>query len=449
MALGCCDHSVCYRCFTKMQVLCEELLQVVFGKKLLAFATNRIQQLQHEKKHGLCRWKDGARDYYSDYTHLHEHFPEKRFLCEEQFTHAFSTEIDLNHTSLPVTAAAVPRHTRTTRLTCSSTFHHHTHVPVRGLSAMRTTRRWTAQYHPTKPHLCLEQQLQQERGSTHSRVPGCWWEQPDLQEDWEGEQGCTGRVACPPVEEQGSGLGAQELQRMPTRAAASLLGPASTLTSAKVGKKEKVGSEKPGTTLSLPLPSDHTPKSWAEKAPEVPVSRAEWAVAVIISGHTEGLTPAQSTPNEPLGLPRPLGSLPCPTTQEDIPVLGGPCPPRMPPPPGFNTVVLLKDTPPPTPLGLAPPVSKTLPNPGFYSLLSSSHPTCIPSPTNTTNTTTTTTTTTTITMKAPMLASTPRAYLVPENFWEKNLQLIQSIKDFEQSDKAHFSKFKIHLGEFR
>ncbi|MBZ3879693.1 Zinc finger protein 598 [Sciurus carolinensis] len=243
----------------------------------------------------------------------------------------------------------------------------------------------------------------------------------------------------PPAEEQGSGLGAQELRSMPAGAAASLLGPASTQTSTKVGKKKKVGSEKPGTTLSPPLPSDHTPKPRAEQAPEAPVSRAEGPVAVIVNGHTEGPTLARSAPKEPPGLPRPLGPLSCPTPQEDFPALGGPCPPRMPPPPGFNTVVLLKGTPPPPPPGLAPPVSK--PPPGFSSLLPSPHPACIPSPTTTTTTTTTT--------KAPMLTSTPRAYLVPENFRERNLQLIQSIKDFVQSDEARFSKFKSHSGEFR
>ncbi|MBZ3877932.1 putative zinc finger protein 598 [Sciurus carolinensis] len=117
---------------------------------------------------------------------------------------------------------------------------------------------------------------------------------------------------------------------MPTGTTAFLLGPASTQASTNVGKKKKVGSEKPGTTLFLQLPSDHTPNPWTEQAPEAP------------------------------------------------------------------------GTPPPTPPGLAPPVSKTPPNTGFYSLLSSHHPACIPSATNTTTTTTTTSST-----KSPMLTSTP------------------------------------------
>ncbi|MBZ3874805.1 Zinc finger protein 598 [Sciurus carolinensis] len=36
-----------------------------------------------------------------------------------------------------------------------------------------------------------------------------------------------------------------------------------------------------------------------------------------------------------------------------------------------------------------------------------------------------------------------------KNFWERNLQLIQSIKGFVQSEEACFSKFMSHLGEFR
>lgn len=96
-------------------------------------------------------------------------------------------------------------------------------------------------------------------------------------------------------------------------------------------------------------------------------------------------------------------------------------------------MVLLKGTPPPPPPGLVPPVSK--PPPGFSGLLPSPHPACVPSTATTT--------------KAPRLTPAPQAYLVPENFRERNLQLIQSIKDFLQSDEARFGQFKSHSGEFR
>lgn len=41
------------------------------------------------------------------------------------------------------------------------------------------------------------------------------------------------------------------------------------------------------------------------------------------------------------------------------------------------------------------------------------------------------------------------AYLVPENFRERNLQLTQSIKNFLHSDEARFGEFKSRSGEFR
>uniref|UniRef100_A0A8C4FHL3 Zinc finger protein 598, E3 ubiquitin ligase n=1 Tax=Catagonus wagneri TaxID=51154 RepID=A0A8C4FHL3_9CETA len=233
----------------------------------------------------------------------------------------------------------------------------------------------------------------------------------------------------PPAEEEDAGLTAQELRSVPTTVAvSSLLTLASTQTFAKVGKKKK-----PGAASPPPPPANRDGPPGAEQVPTVPPGRAEGPVAVIVNGHTEGLAPARSTPKEPPGLPRPPGPLPCPAPQEDFPALGGPCPPRTPPPPGFNAVVLLKGAPPPPPPGLVPPVSK--PPPGFSRLPPSPSPICVPS--------------TTATGRAPRLTPAPRAYLVPENFRERNLQLIQSIKDFLQSDEARFSKFKSHSGEFR
>ncbi|KAM6165951.1 E3 ubiquitin-protein ligase ZNF598 isoform 2-T2 [Erethizon dorsatum] len=255
-----------------------------------------------------------------------------------------------------------------------------------------------------------------------------------------GIRGCRKAGLASMEEEEGGGLTVQELRTTPTTVAVStLLGSASTHTSAKVSKK-KVVSEKPGAMPSPPVPPECTPNPpGTEQALSISVSRAERPVPVI-NGHTEGPALVRSAPKEPPGLPRPLGPLPYPVPQEDFPALGGPSPPRMPPPPGFNTVVLLKAALPAPPPGLTPPISK--PPPGFSSFLPGPHPACVPSPT-------TTTTTTTTTVKAPRLTPTSRSYLVPENFRERNLQLIQSIKDFLQSDEACFSKFKNHSGEFR
>ncbi|XP_037670112.1 LOW QUALITY PROTEIN: E3 ubiquitin-protein ligase ZNF598 [Choloepus didactylus] len=231
-----------------------------------------------------------------------------------------------------------------------------------------------------------------------------------------------------PTEEEDShgGRSAQELRSVPTTlAVSSLLALASSQTLAKVGRKKKVGAEKPSTVSPAPPPPSRTPRV-PDKDEPASAGQAEGPAAIIVNGHVEGPALARSAPKEPPGLPRPLGPISCPAPQEEFPALGGPCAPRMPPPPGFSTVTLLKGSPPPPPPGLAPLVSK--PPPGFSGLL--------PSPPSTTT-------------KVAKLSPAPQAYLVPENFRERNLELIQSIKDFLQSDEACFSKFKSHSGQFR
>lgn len=75
-ALGKCDHPVCYRCSTKMRVLCdqkycavcrEELDKVVFVKKLEAFHSLPFRQFPCDKKHDIYF---GDEKIYSQYRHL-------------------------------------------------------------------------------------------------------------------------------------------------------------------------------------------------------------------------------------------------------------------------------------------------------------------------------------------------------------------------------------------
>ncbi|XP_060921469.1 E3 ubiquitin-protein ligase ZNF598 [Labrus mixtus] len=75
-ALGKCDHPVCYRCSTKMRVLCdqkycavcrEELDKVVFVKKVDAFSSLPYQQFTCEKKHDIYF---GDERIYAQYRHL-------------------------------------------------------------------------------------------------------------------------------------------------------------------------------------------------------------------------------------------------------------------------------------------------------------------------------------------------------------------------------------------
>ncbi|ELW67809.1 Zinc finger protein 598 [Tupaia chinensis] len=256
---------------------------------------------------------------------------------------------------------------------------------------------------------------------------------PPTKKAGKGSRG--GRKGGPPTAEE------EGLRSQPALATVSSLGLAPAQTS-KVGKKKKVGSEKPGATVPLPVPLDCTPSPPKAEQEEAPTSRAEGPAAVV-NGHTEGLALARSAPKEPPGLARPMGPLPCPTPQEDFPALGGPCPPRMPPPPA--ALGLQSETWHPVPACawattcpvcvpvLAEDTGK--PPPGFSGLLPGPHSACTPSPPPAT--------------KAPRPTPVAHAYLVPENFRERNLQLTQSIKDFLHSDEARFGEFKSRSGEFR
>ncbi|KAG7505959.1 E3 ubiquitin-protein ligase ZNF598 [Solea senegalensis] len=75
-AFGKCDHPVCYRCSTKMRVLCEqkycavcrvELDKVVFVKKVEAFSSLPYQHFACEKKHNIYF---GDERIYAQYRHL-------------------------------------------------------------------------------------------------------------------------------------------------------------------------------------------------------------------------------------------------------------------------------------------------------------------------------------------------------------------------------------------
>jgi len=41
------------------------------------------------------------------------------------------------------------------------------------------------------------------------------------------------------------------------------------------------------------------------------------------------------------------------------------------------------------------------------------------------------------------------SYLIPENFQQRNMDLIQSIKNFLQNDETKFNEFKNYSGQFR
>uniref|UniRef100_A0A8D0FN27 Zinc finger protein 598, E3 ubiquitin ligase n=1 Tax=Strix occidentalis caurina TaxID=311401 RepID=A0A8D0FN27_STROC len=224
-------------------------------------------------------------------------------------------------------------------------------------------------------------------------------------------------------EDGGGGLTTQEIRNTPTMFdVSSLLAASTSQTFTKVSKKKKMGVEKQRPSSPRPLQETSFPRTSAEKLPEAEqTSNASSALhapdrsATVVNGHLEKSSAICSIPKEPPGLKKPTVTNKCPLPQEDFPALGSSGSARMPPPPGFNTVVLLKSPPPPP--GLSVPVSK--PPPGDTSHITSQSKFCHGS------------------------------YLIPENFQQRNIQLIQSIKEFLQSDESKFNKFKTHSGQFR
>ncbi|NXG74380.1 ZN598 ligase, partial [Baryphthengus martii] len=236
-------------------------------------------------------------------------------------------------------------------------------------------------------------------------------------------------------EDGGSGLTTQELRNTPTMFdVSSLLAASTSQTFTKVSKKKKTGVEKqrPSSPHLLqetpfPKPSVDKPPPEAERTPNASSAlHAPDRPAAFVNGHAEKSSATCSVPKEPPGLKKPPVTNKCPLPQEDFPALGSSGSARMPPPPGFNTVVLLKGPPPPP--GLSVPVSK--PPPGFAVIPS----TKISEPVTTS-------------LKEPKPSH--GSYLIPENFQQRNIQLIQSIKEFLQSDESKFNKFKTHSGQFR
>ncbi|XP_032618665.1 E3 ubiquitin-protein ligase ZNF598 isoform X2 [Chelonoidis abingdonii] len=243
----------------------------------------------------------------------------------------------------------------------------------------------------------------------------------------------SGKLSLSDDEDSGSGLTTQEIRNTPTMFdVSSLLAASTSQTFTKVSKKKKMGVEKQRAS-SPQLPEETLPPASAleklAEAEQMPSAPANLHLldrsAAVLNGDLEKSVAICSASKEPPGLKKPPGTNQCPLSQEDFPALGSSGPSRM-PPPGFNSVALLKSPPPPP--GLSVPVSK--PPPGF---------TVIPS--------------TTVSDPVTTSQNEPKpcrgSYLIPEHFQQRNIQLIQSIKDFLQSDESRFNKFKTHSGQFR
>ncbi|XP_056143765.1 E3 ubiquitin-protein ligase ZNF598 [Lampris incognitus] len=174
-------------------------------------------------------------------------------------------------------------------------------------------------------------------------------------------------------------------------------------------------------------------KSWSKPSP-VTGTTAPAVSGLVMSGLANGYTEKQSPPvtkktTAPL-IPHPNPDPP-PEEEEEFPALI-----TKKPPPGFKTSFPLK-TSTPDPCSTVPP-----PPPGLGSMLSKPPPgfTGIPLNSNV------------VEPDPPAFDRPPQAppgYLVPENFQQRNMDLIQSIRNYLHNDESQFNQFKNYSGQFR
>ncbi|XP_069503421.1 E3 ubiquitin-protein ligase ZNF598 isoform X2 [Ambystoma mexicanum] len=246
----------------------------------------------------------------------------------------------------------------------------------------------------------------------------------------------SSKVSFSDEEDDSGGMTAQEFRNTPTMMdISSLIAAPSSHTVTKVGKKKRMGSEQQ-CTLSSASTSNKVASNSSVKENTTKMECTSTIPANSILSDTSNkvmngyskrdFVEKSNVTKEPPGLKKPAVQSLCSLADEDFPALGNYVPPRM-PPPGFSSVGVLASRPPPP--GLPAPVSK--PPPGFSNI---PPVTIAPEPVVTSQ-------------KEPLF--TTGVYLVPDNFQQRNIHLIQSIKEFLQSDESKFNEFKTHSGKFR
>ncbi|OCT64399.1 hypothetical protein XELAEV_18045503mg [Xenopus laevis] len=236
-------------------------------------------------------------------------------------------------------------------------------------------------------------------------------------------------------EDDGVGMTTQEFRSAPTMFDISKLLTSPTAQSCgKASKKKRVGSEKQHLSsatqpaLDKPVRSNSSLKENASEIEHTPTPPANSILSdksnTVANGFPEKKLPDKSSSfKETAELKKsPVSGPQCPLPEEEFPALVNSSMLRM--PPGFIPAASL--APPP---GLSSSVGK--PPPGFNHL----PPTALPSePQN---------------KAAEQPPFCTRTYLVPENFQQRNIHLINSIKDFLDSDESKFNEFKSLSGKFR
>ncbi|XP_066530347.1 E3 ubiquitin-protein ligase ZNF598 [Hoplias malabaricus] len=240
-------------------------------------------------------------------------------------------------------------------------------------------------------------------------------------------------------EDPHSGKTTQEIRAVPTMLEISslLTVKSGSQPNAKAGKKKKQAMTAPSGTSSqnveLVTHAAHKENVPESKPPDGNISNGPVVpkTSSFINGYKDKTTDTISYASVPEEPPAPkkqpvydLGHAP----EEEFPALIS-----KKPPPGFKSAFPLKNTqtglPPPPPPGLGPVFSK--PPPGF---------TGVPLNSNVVET------------SVPVInrpASLPGNYQMPENFKQRNMDLIQSIKNFLQNDEPKFNEFKNYSGQFR
>ncbi|CAH2307437.1 E3 ubiquitin- ligase ZNF598 [Pelobates cultripes] len=238
-------------------------------------------------------------------------------------------------------------------------------------------------------------------------------------------------------EDDGTGITQQEFRNAPTMFDISkLLTTPPPQSSAKVGKKKRVGSEKQNNSITSQQMFDKSANSsLKENATEIERTPTPPASTIlgdksntVANGPTEKKASENiSILNDPPGFKKAAVSVPQYSLhEEEFPALVNKNVFKL-PPPGFSPVVTVAPIAPPP--GLSASVGK--PPPGFSNIspiTQSAEPEAKP------------------VKESPFCT---RAYLVPENFQQRNIYLINSIKDFLDSDESRFNEFKSHSGKFR
>ncbi|KAM8824156.1 E3 ubiquitin-protein ligase ZNF598 isoform 1-T1 [Synchiropus picturatus] len=266
--------------------------------------------------------------------------------------------------------------------------------------------------------------------------------------------------SSPSSDEDGEGMTQQEFRSVPTMLDISSLltvksanskskttnapippsqNPTSDVSTSKTSKKKKQQKSAAGSSA---VPSSQTGSSSAAHSASVETVAQKENVPQKTRSKSNGVAPASLTG----GLANGVMETSQPKSKEALPAHPTPDPPPEPeeefpalmtkkPPPGFKSSFPLKGSSPAPSLPLPPPGLSTpaaKPPPGFTGIpLNSNVSDQAPSAVH------------------PSLKESASGYLVPDDFHQRNLELIRSIRKYLNNDESKFNQFKNFSAQFR